>query len=184
MPDSEDPFIMKTTCKALVAALVLGVGLVAAPAAEASHIWFLDVKGNGIDLVANPGYIFTTPTVQFDVTVSSDPDGSPAGVSFPDTLNFDFSGAIADASAAFGTSPGNILISVTRVFATPYVGTLTLDIPTSFPDYQIPTTGQQVDTQTFSFQVQAVPEPATLALFGFAAAGAGARAWRRRRTTR
>ena len=134
-----------------------------------------------VDLYANPGVTLLGTTLTFSVNINGtlapgatdilrityqELGGSPVVQEFqiplfgtvnpPLTLIFSF------------TSPG------TNVFGTP--ATLTLDLLNSAPDFHLPggpNLGQAVNSYTYSFNVQPVPEPATLCALagGFAALG-------------
>ena len=135
-----------------------------------------------VDLFLNPGITLLGTTLTFSVDITGtlgmggidvlrityqELGGSPIVQEFqiplfgtvnpPLTLIFSF------------VSPGS------NPFGTP--ATLSLDLLHSSPDFQIPL-GQTVDSYTYSFNVQPVPEPATILAL---ASGLAALGYRRRR---
>jgi PEP-CTERM motif-containing protein len=139
-----------------------------------------------IDLFFNQGVVLTGPQIDFLVDIS----GIPAAGS--DTLRITFSEAgqtiqvISFRIPLFDAFPPPYtqLFSFTLqgTGSQPGNATLLIDILGSAPDFVIPggpQSGQLVDSYTYNFQVQPVPEPATLGLAGVAVAGIISRARRR-----
>ncbi len=172
--------------------IVLG-GLVvmgACSGASASHIFFENVKLNGVSLETTAG--FTNPLV---VTTT----GTPIILSWEryshngtsDTLTIDFtyvSGTLAaplDTTKAFnGLASDTAPELQTYSFSYATTGTLNANVfmtsNTSFPNYYIPGVGESGDSRTFPFQLQvnAIPEPTSLSLL---LGGVGAVLARRKR---
>ena len=141
--------------------------LITAPTLFGSHIFFSQITGNGITISDVNGVVtaVTGPTVQFETTVS--------GAS--DTLSFDFDDPLIADFSIF-TAPG--IVSFSRTFTNGWSGSVTVDLVSSWPDYDHSVNGQQ-DTGTFYFNVASpVPEPGTMMLM---AAGLGIVALRARK---
>lgn len=174
--------------KSLLVIAVLAVMGLTEQTASADPLVFSNVTAfqnndtTEVDLYSNPGITLLGTTLTFSVDLTGtlgmsgievlrityqELGGSPIVQEFqiplfgtvnpPLTLIFSF------------VSPG------TDLFGTP--ATLTLDLLHSSPDFQIPL-GQAVDSYTYSFNVQPVPEPATIFAL---ASGLAALGYRRRR---
>ena len=142
-----------------------------------------------IDLFANQGVVLVGPQIDFLVDISG---MIPVG---GDTLRITFLEAgqtiqeISFRIPLFDAFPPpySQLFSFTlqgNNSSQPTNATLRIDILGSTPDFLIPSglqAGQLVDSYTYSFQVQPVPEPATLTLAGVAVVGIITRARRRKK---
>lgn len=148
---------------ALGALAALTLTALSAPQARAGHIFFSNVRANGIDLFSNPGHTFTTSLLTFTADVTG---------STGDTLDFTFSQTggtattPANASLAYGSTPSSV--SFSRTFDGTFLGSVLVNLPTSSPDYVRPDNQNQVDSFRFTFNVTpqsgVIPEPGTCAL--------------------
>ena len=141
-----------------------------------------------VDLYANPGTTLLGTTLTFSVDITGtlaagatdilrityqELGGSPIVQEFQIPL---FGAVNPPLTLIFTiTSPGS------NPFGTP--ATLTLDLLNSSPDFHIPggpNLGQTVDSYTYSFNVQPVPEPATMVALAGGVAALGYRLRRRK----
>ena len=142
---------------------------------------FQDNDTSQVDLFSNPGTTLLGTTLTFSVDISGTlaPGGS-------DTLRITYlelggSPVVQEFQIPlFGTvnPPFTLIFSFVSPGSNPLgvPATLTLDLLNSSPDFLIPG-GQMVNSYTYSFNVQPVPEPATMLALasGFLALGLRAR---------
>ena len=174
-------------------ALTLSTAVLLAGSAQAGHIFFENVRINGVALEDNVG--LTDPLIvamdgMFDFEV--DIRTTTGFTGFGDTLSLSFltdGGTLSTPSNQSFNFVSNDAIIQTFGFTQAYAGSgtfdgrVTVNISGSSPDYIVPSSGSQLDSRTFAFTLesQPIPEPGTLALFSIAAGTA--LLFRRRRRT-
>ena len=171
--------------KRFVMAFAAATVLLAAQPAAASHIFFYNVKLDGVALDSTSGV--TNPT--FNVGVGQSLTFTADAFGNPDTLNVTLSGAPVTNPLlliAFGGG-GPMPISGGFIFnvAGNYMANLFIDFPTSDPDYFTPNFSEQNGaTLPFNVNVAGVPEPGVWAmmLMGFFGTGVMVRSRRSRET--
>ena len=140
-----------------------------------------------VDLFNNPNTTLTGPNISFLVTI-----GGTLPVSGTDTLRITFAEAgqaPVVQTFAIPIFPGATLpysqIFTINFFNATTLGTsatLTLDILGNSSDFVIPSSGQSVDSFTFTFNgAQPIPEPVSIVLFGIGLTGFSADRYRRRK---
>src|SRR5919106_4348806 len=142
---------------------------------------FQDNDTTQVDLFSNPGTTLLGPTLTFSVDISG-----TLSMGATDILRITYQelGGAAIVQEfqipLFGTvnPPFTLIFSIVSPGSNPLgtPATLTLDLLNSTPDFLIPggpNQGQMVNSFTYSFNVQPVPEPATLLALasGFLALG-------------
>jgi PEP-CTERM motif len=161
----------------IIAAAMIMLGFAGASSAKADPLLFSNVvalqnDGNTrVDLFWHPGAtILAGPRINFLVDLSG---MLPSGTSDVLMLTYTEAGSAPVVQTFsipyFGTNPPfTLLFNFTSPHATPggTNATLMVDILGTSPDFIIPSTGQHVNSYTYSFQVAPVPEPATLLLLG------------------
>lgn len=171
-----------------VGAAVLSVPFLSSESAQAAHVFFQNVKINNTALETTSG--FTNPT--FNINIGDTLEFAIEVYGSADTLFTSFTKNSGTLDTPLGqsfsysggaTSSNPSLFSFTRSFSTAgtFNGMFNVDLTSSFPDYNVPSTGAQVDTRQFAFtanvsnaQAQPVPEPASvLGIMAFGALGGG-----------
>jgi len=156
--------------------------------AQAAHVFFQNVKINGIELETNSG--FTDPT--FNINIGETLEFAIEVYGAADTLRTSFTkdGGTLDAPLgqdfSYGggaTSSSPSLFFFQRSFSTvgTFDGTFNVNLVNSFPDYTVPGSSAQVDGRQFAFtanvsnlQAQPIPEPASvLGIMAFGALSGG-----------
>ncbi len=178
----------------LLLTILMILGFAVTPAAKADPLFFSNtvaLQNSGstrVDLFSNPGVTIYGPRMSFLVDITGT---LPFGVTNMLQVTYAEAGSAAIVQSflipAFGTVPPPFtqLFTITSPGAN-FQGipaTLTLDIIGSVGDFVIPSgpnAGSRLDSFTYTFNVQTVPEPATMILLGTGLAGIAAKMGRRR----
>jgi hypothetical protein len=136
-----------------ISPLLMFACLAVASSAQASHIYFAPVTGNGVTLSesASEPTLLVNQNVTFATTVEGPLD----------TITFDFGNPLIPDFSFFGSGP----VSFTRFIPVGIPQSVFVNLSSSFPDY-VNASGQHVDGQTFYLQTSGVPEPSTVAFLG------------------
>lgn len=137
-----------------------------------------------VDLLANPGTTLLGTTLTFSVDISGTLSAGAIDIL---RITYQELGGLPVVQEfqipLFGTvnPPLTLIFSIVSPGSNPFgtPATLTLDLLHSSPDFHLPS-GQMVNSQTFSFNVQPVPEPATILMLAGGLTAVGYRLRRRK----